>query len=364
MIDEADLDAAVAASVIDAETKARLIAFARGRAAAATDPPQARLAAPPRFDAVHALYYAGALIVIAAMGLFTNTAFDALGGWALAGVAFVYAAGFTALGRALWRKPETRTPGGLAIAVAVSMAPLAVYGVQDALNLWSLADKPRQYSDFFPLMNASWVYMEVATIAAAALALRFFPFPFIVMIASVALWFLSMDLALLLLHRQPAQSWEADWDFRRNVSMVFGVAMIAVAWAIDVKWARLGDFGFWLHLFGALTFWGALSSGSGDAIGKAVYCAINVALVALAVFLGRRVYAVVGALGICIYLGYLAADAFKDVLAFSFALSAIGLAVIFAGVWLQRRQRAISACLDAALPPALRALRPARASAA
>ena len=71
--------------------------------------------------------------------------------------------------------------------------------------------------------------MEVATFAAAALALRFFPFPFIVMVASVALWFLSMDLAWLLLHRQPASDWEAEWDFRRNVSMVFGVAMIAVA---------------------------------------------------------------------------------------------------------------------------------------
>jgi hypothetical protein len=144
--------------------------------------------------------------------------------------------------------------------------------------------------------------------------------------------------------------------------MIFGVAMIAVAWAIDLKWARFGDFGFWLHLFGALTFWGALSSGSGDALGKAVYCAINVALVALAVFLGRRIYAVVGALGVCGYLGYLASDVFKDVLAFSFALSAIGLAVIFAGVWLQRRQQAISGFLDAALPPALRALRPPRAA--
>jgi hypothetical protein len=363
MIDEADLEAAVAAGLIADETRLKLVAFARGRAVAAAVRPSARLAAPPRFDAVHALYYAGALIVMAAMGLFTNTAFNALGGWALASIAVAYAAGFTALGQALWRKPETRTPGGLAIAVAVSMAPLAVYGVQDALNLWSLGDRPGDYRDFFPLMNASWVYMEVAAIAAAALALRLFPFPFIVMVASVALWFLSMDLAWLLLHRQPAAYWEAEWDFRRNVSMVFGVAMIAVAWAIDVKWARLGDFGFWLHLFGALTLWGALSSGSGDAIGKAVYCAINVALVALAVFLGRRVYAVVGAIGVCCYLGYLASDVFKDVLAFSFALSAIGLAVIFAGVWLQRRQRAISAFLDAALPPALRALRPARASA-
>jgi hypothetical protein len=362
MIDEADLEAAVAAGLIPDETRLKLVAFARGRAATSADRPTLRVAAPPRFDAIHALYYAGALIVIAAMGLFTNAAFNALGGWALASIAVAYAAGFAAIGRALWRKPETRTPGGLTIAVAVSMAPLAVYGVQDALNLWSLADKPGHYSDFFPLMNASWVYMEVATIAAAALALRFFPFPFIVMVASVALWFLSMDLALLLVHRQPAQGWEAEWDFRRNVSMIFGVAMIAVAWAIDLKWARFGDFGFWLHLFGALTFWGALSSGSGDALGKAVYCAINVALVALAVFLGRRIYAVVGALGVCDYLGYLASDVFKDVLAFSFALSAIGLAVIFAGVWLQRRQRAISAFLDAALPPALRALRPPRAA--
>jgi len=361
MVDEAELDAAVAAGVIDAETKAALIAFARGRAAAATDKPQTPLAAPPRFDAAHALYYAGALIVIAAMGLFTNTAFDALGGWALAAIAVVYAVGFTALGRALWRKPATRTPGGLAIAVAVSMAPLAVYGVQDALNLWSLGARPGDYHDFFPLMNASWVYMEVATIAAAALALRFFPFPFIVMVGSVALWFLSMDLAWLVLHRQPASDWEAEWDFRRNVSMIFGVAMIAVAWTIDVKWARLGDFGFWLHLFGALTLWGALSSGSGDFIGEAIYCVLNVGLIALALFLDRRIYAVLGAIGVSGYLGYLAFDYFKDVLAFAFALSAIGLAVIFAGIGLQRRQRAISAFIDSSMPSALRALRPARA---
>ncbi len=361
MVDEADLEAAVAAGLIPDETRLKLIAFARSRAGASADRPTLRLAAPPRFDAIHALYYAGALIVIAAMGLFTNAAFNALGGWALASIAVAYTAGFAAIGRGLWRKPETRTPGGLAIAVAVSMAPLAVYGVQDALNLWSLGDRPGDYHDFFPLMNASWVYMEVATVAAAALALRFFPFPFIVMVASMALWFLSMDLAWLLLHRQPAPYWDAEWDFRRNVSMIFGVAMIAVAWTIDVKWARLGDFGFWLHLFGALTLWGALSSGSGDFVGKAIYCALNVGLIALALFLDRRIYAALGAIGVSFYLGYLAFDYFKDALAFAFALSAIGLAVSFAGIGLQRRQRAISAFIDSSLPAALRALRPARA---
>jgi hypothetical protein len=358
MIEEADLTAAVAAGIIDPETKKRLLAFARGREVARAVPP--RLAPALRFDAVHVLYYAGALIVIGAMGLFSTTAFSAMGGWALTATAVVYAAGFTALGRRLWAKPETRTPGGLAVAVAVSMAPLAIYGAQDALDLWSFGERPGAYQDFFPLMNASWVYMELGAIAASALALRFFPFPFIVMIASVALWFLSMDLALLILRHHPT-GFDDDWELRRKVSLGFGAAMIAAAWALDLKWAALGDFGFWLHLFGALTFWGAISSGSGDEFGEATYCASNIGLIAFALFINRRIYAVLGAIGVCAYLGHLAFDYFKDVIAFTFALSAIGLAIIFAGIFLQRRQRAISAFIDASMPSALRALRPPRA---
>jgi hypothetical protein len=356
MIDKADIEAAVAAGILDEETKTKLLAFAGDR----HDGPAPRRAAAPRFDAVHVLYYAGALIVIGAMTVFSTTAFSALGGWALTTTAVLYAAGFTALGRRLWADPQTRTPGGLAVTVAVAMAPLAIYGVQDGLNLWSLDVRPGPYKDFFPLMNASWVYMEVGTIAAAGLALRFFPYPFIVMIASVALWFLSMDLAWLILHREPAV-WGDDWDFRRRVSLIFGAAMIAIAWAVDLRWAALGDFGFWLHLFGALTFWGALSTGSGDELGKAAYCAANIGLIAFAIFLNRRIYAVLGAFGVCGYVGYLAFDYFPNVLAFTFVMSAVGLAVIFAGVWLQRRQRAISAFIDASMPAVLRALRPARA---
>jgi len=180
------------------------------------------------------------------------------------------------------------------------------------------------------------------------------------MIVSVALWFLSMDIALLLLHGR-ALAWDDEWEFRRHISLAFGLAMIAVAWTADLKAARFGDFGFWLHLFGAMTFWGALTSGSGGDFAQGLYCLINIGLVALAVFLNRRIYAVFGALGVSIYLGHLAYATFSDVLAFTFALSAIGLAIIFAGIALQRRQRAISAFVDAAMPAPLRALRPARA---
>ena len=42
--------------------------------------------------------------------------------------------------------------------------------------------------DFYVWIKGSWVFMEVAAIVAAVIALRFYRFPFIVMIIAFALW--------------------------------------------------------------------------------------------------------------------------------------------------------------------------------
>jgi len=353
MLNEDDLDAAVAAGLIDRDLRAKLIAFAASR--------RPNHAVTPRFEPIHVLYYAGALIVIGAMGLFATEAFDRFGGWALSATAVAYAIGLTAIGDRLWRGEATRIPGGLLIAAAASMAPLAIYGVQDALNLWA-ADKPGGYRDFYPLINASWVYMEVGAIAAAALALARYRFPFIVLIGAFAAWFLSMDLAALLVHREPA-NWETEWELRRTVSGVVGAVVIVAAWVVDLRRRGRADFGFWLHLFGAMALWGAITAGEGDEFGAAVYCAVNVLYIAFGLFVDRRVYAVFGAIGVAFYLGHLAEGVFRDAIGFSFALTAIGLAIVFAGVALERRRAAIVAYFDARLPAPLRALRPRRAGA-
>ena len=353
MIRDDELQAAVEAGIIDADARDRLVAFVNERARTAPD------AAPrPRFDVSHVLWYAGALIIITAMGLFSTAAFAALGGFALTATALAYALGFVLLGRRLWRSPDLRVPAGLCIAVAVSLAPLAIYGVQDALNMWSFS-KPGSYKDFFPYINGSWIYMELGAIVAAAIALRFFPFPFILLIAAVALWFMSMDIV-----RWFGSDALGDWELRRRVSLVFGLFMIAVAWALDLLRARQGDFGFWLHLLGAITLWSALAfSESSTEFGKGMFCLISIAVITIGLFLNRRIYAVLGTIGIAGYLGYLAADVFKDILAFTFALSALGLAIIFLGIAFPRRQRQINAAIERHMPAALRALRPARADA-
>ena len=113
-----DLRAAVTAGALDAEKLNPLLDFLGTRAAAAA--PADRAA--PMFDLPHLLWYAGALIVITAMGLFSTLAFNAMGGWALTATAVIYATVFAIAGDYLWFKRDLRVPGGLLIAIDTAMA--------------------------------------------------------------------------------------------------------------------------------------------------------------------------------------------------------------------------------------------------
>lgn len=347
-----DIAAARDAGAIDAAAFERLSQFlASGRAAAAeaTSP-------TPRYDVVNVLWYAGALIVLGAMGMFSTTAFGLWGDKALLVAALVYGVLFASAGAYLWRKRDLRTPGGLLIACAVGMAPLAIFALQSMFGV-NPAGEARPYGDFYVWVKSSWLPMELGTIGAACLALLAFPFPFLVMIIAFSLWFMSMDLTPWLMGVQ-----EFSMDQRASVSMYFGLAVLAVAWLVDLRRWRGGDFAFWLHLFGLMAFWGGLTAQhSGDELGKALYCAINVVLIFLSVFLMRRAYAVFGAVGITIYLGYLASSVFQDSILFPFALSGIGVLLIVFGLMFHRYGAAFGATIGELLPAHLRGLRPAHA---
>ena len=341
-----NLREAANAGVISVADLDRLLAFLasqEGQGAAGEASPAAR------FDAAHVLWYAGALIVIGAMGLFSTLAFTQMGGRALTACAIAYAVAFGVAGHHLWYGRNLRVPGGLLIAIAVSMAPLAVYGIQDELGWWGQFGKPGTVQDFYIWVKGSWIFMEIATVAAGVVALRYYRFASIVAIIAVALWFMSMDLAPWF-----SGTTYADFETRRRVSVWFGLAVLAVAWIVDYR-SRNGDFAFWLHLFGLMAFWGGITaSSSSTERGKAVYCLLNVGLIVIAVILMRRAYAVFGAFGICLYLGHLADVVFKDSLWFPFSLSLIGIAVIAAGLLYHRNERAIVGWLEAHLPAGLR----------
>jgi hypothetical protein len=350
---ENDLRAAAGAGVISAPELERLLMFLSQGARRDTAAPAAK------FDAAHLLWYAGALIVIGAMGLFSTVAFSQMGGRALTACALGYAVAFTLAGHHLWHaknlRKNLRVPGGLLIAIAVSMAPLAVYGIQDELGWWSKFGNPGTVRDFYIWIRGSWVFMEIATVVAGVVALRFYRAPFIVAIIAVALWFMSMDLTPWIFNVS-----HFDFEMRRRVSVWFGLGILAAAWIVDYR--SKGDFAFWLHLFGLIAFWGGISATDGATeLGKAVYCLFNVGLLFAAVVIMRRAYAVFGTFGITLYLGHLADVVFRDSLLFPFALSLIGIAIVGAGLAYHRRQDAIAAWLQANLPQAVLRLRPQQA---
>ncbi len=312
--------------------------------------------ASSRFDLAHLAYYFGAMVVLGAMGWFMSSAWEAFGGEGIFLIAAIYALVFAAGGWKLWNRPqaELRTPGGLLVTLAVGMMPLMIYGLERWLNWWPQAD-PGNYENFHPYVDGSWIVMELGTVLAGVVALRFVPFPFLTAPMAFALWFLSMDLTPILFHRP-----DYTWDERKWVSLYFGLGMLALAFAVDLRRRWRGpDYGFWLSLFGLMAFWGGLTSmDSNSETGKLLYCAINLVLMFAGVLVSRRASVLFGAIGVNIYLAHLAHEVFADSLLFPFVLSVLGLLVIAAGVVFQRRSERWRMGILARLPTHLRELLP------
>lgn len=305
-----------------------------------------------RFDMVHVLYYMGALIAIGAMGWWLGSQWEDLGGGTIALIAAVYAALYAGAGAYLWRKgPETRTPGGLLISMAVALTPLLVYGLQRQFGLWAF-DDPGQYRDFHRWVRGGWFAMEIATLAVAAATLNRVRFPFLMAIIGLMLWFLSMDLTPILFDGK-----DFAWRERRIVSLCFGLLVIGLAYLVDLRTRR--DFAFWLYLFGTLAFWGGLSLlGSRSELSRFGYFLISLVLIFASVYLRRRVLIVFGAIGVAYYVGHLATRIFRDEDLFPVLLTLAGIAILLLGLLLQRRRAAIEAWLESRLPAPVRAMRP------
>jgi len=324
------------------------------QAAALWEALRERHADNPRFEAAHVAYYFGALIVLGAMGWFMTSAWEAFGGAGIFVIATVYASAFVWAGRFVWDRLGIRIPGGLLFTMAVGMTPLATYGLLRQFGWWPQRD-PGSYSGFHVWVNGSWIALELATILAGLIMLRFRRFAFLSAPVAVALWYLSMDVGPLLVGVP-----EFDWAVRRWVSVCFGLVMLVGAYATDLR-GRDEDFAFWIYLFGLLAFWGALSGMDSDSeLGKFIYLVINLALIVTSLVLRRVMFLVFGALGVSGYIGHLAYRVFEDSLLFPFALTFVGLAVIALGVVYQRNRRQVEQALLRVIPEGLQRLLPPR----
>jgi hypothetical protein len=284
-------------------------------------------------------YYFGAMLMISACAWFLGDKWEALGSPGIFITVLLY--GLVAARLGWWlRHKGYLVGGGLLITVAVCLVPLLTYSIQDMLGIWP-AEHPGSYERFYPWIHGSWIVMELATIAVAALALRYVRFSFLTAPIAFSFWFLSMDVAAWILGDA-----YPSWETRKWISVIVGLITLLVGYGLDRTLHKPGeprsqDFAFWCYLFGLLAFWGGLTAMDSDSeVRRLLYLLLNIGLIGLAVKLRRTTFLVFGALGVHLYLGHLAYRVFQDSFFFPFVLALLGLSLILVTVWMQRRMLA------------------------
>lgn len=351
-VSPADLQAAVREGLITGQQSQQLWERWVGKARVQTTVP-AGLAHGPRFSFTNVLYYFGGMVAIGAMTLFMTLGWQQFGDWGLLAIAVGYLVACLLVADQL-KGRGLNTPAGILATLAVCLVPLALWALQNGLGQWPPGG-PSNYRAYHTQIDWRWLTLEFGTLAAAVVMLWRYRLPFMVMPVAVTVWYMYMDVAHMLMQHNGF-----DWQFSRDISLVFGIGTCLIAMWVDMR-SRLAsgewrqDFAFWLYIFGTIMFWCGLSlQDSGSELGKALYALINLGLIFLGAAIGRRVFTVFGAFGIAGYLAYLSHRVFRDSLMFPFALTLLGLAVVALGIWWQRHEKQIEARLSAWLPAGLR----------
>ena len=297
-----------------------------------------------KLNVTNFLYYFGAFLIILAMCWFLGNVWGTYKEGGLFIVTLLYTTFFILTANYLWKK-GLKTPAGLLYTAAVSSIPLLTFLFEKIIGIWPL-DNQMKYSGFHIWIRGSWVLMEVMTIIGGLFVLKFRKFPFLTLPISWATWYMSMDIVPILAGNFDTPS----WDERKIVSFIFGLILISVAFLYDKRTKE--DFSFWFYLFGTITFWSSLIamtsfSNEGSFL---LFASYNIFFMFISILLQRKVFMVFGSIGFFIYLGHLAYNTFKNSIAFPLSLTAIGLIIIFLGIYYQKNQSKIENYVEGLVP--------------
>jgi hypothetical protein len=328
-IRESDLERAAQNTLIDHQQIQALWQFLASGA-------HAERASTPRFGFGHVMYYFGGLIAIGALTMFTTLGFSQMGFGFLTTVSIAYLVLFLMLTEKLLAK-QLSIPAGITAALAVSMVPLVIFSLQNLLGMWHSDSTSQDYRDYHYFIDWRWIMMEIGTFAAAAMMFYRYRLPFMLMPVAVTGWYFSMDLAQML--SQSGVEYGASHTVQRVTAIVVGLVMIVISLLADRRNQRQPDFGFWLCLFGAFSFWGGVCWSHSDVWWhKHAFAALCVVMIFAGALLQRRVFTILGAMSFAGYLSWLSYSMFANSLLFPIVLSAIGLAIVGFGIWWHKHE--------------------------
>ena len=295
----------------------------------------------PTLSSSHVAYYLGSGVVILGMCWILGMAWDEeWGGFVVFGIASAYMAVFGWTGHYVWFEKRRHIPGGLLVSLAMCMVPIAVYGFQYGVGLWYRPSNTRYYDPFWTDHDVkelcNFLPMELGGVLAAALTFYWMPFPFLLALIASVFWYMVCDWAVLVRRKQNLPYW---------VSMVYGILCLLAAFVLERRLNRRHsngnnttdssgehlDYAFWIYLVGAVAFWSGLESPYLQSEG-AYFAQLlaNVCLIILSVVVKRRIFTILGTLGVVVYLFHLN-DLFGELVFFPFLITALGVAIITIG---------------------------------
>lgn len=330
------LDAAVSLGIISAEQADRIRALV---------PPRPPRAAPQALGASVIAYGIGALTVLVAMGWFLADRWEYLGAGGVLAVVTVYGALFTLVAERM-RREGFALAEGIAALLAVALVPLAVIALSELLP-WlpqapARACEARAFVvdfrfDFWACRGLE-LTVELATLAAAAFAWRRTRFsPFALVVGGIAMRFVFLVAAAVFGGQNGVAAMAWLW-------MACASLAAAAAYALDRRPPGDHDIALWAHLLAAFAAMVASVTllNQFDGLRHLLLAAAFVAF-AFSLRMRRGVWTLLGLGWFVGYLGWLAAEVFRDTPVFPIVLAALGIAVIVVTVWIQRnRERLIA----------------------
>lgn len=326
--DDRRLDAAVSLGIISAEQAAGIRALTPARRAPA---------APQPVDASSIGYVLGAITVLVAMGWFLADRWDWLGAGGVLAVLGLYIGMFLVVAQRL-RREGYEIAGGFAVLLAVAMVPIAVVALNELTHWISPEIRASCQNSRFNLLfdfnlwdcRGLEIVVELTTLAAALLAVRAVKFSLLVVpIAGIALRFVFHAAAVFAGELGAVAS---GWVWVICASLVS-----AAAYYTDRTQSEDSDYALWLHVIAVIAAATAsvMILNATDSYRHLLPGGAALAFI-FSLRMRRAPWTLLGMGWFVAYLGWLAADVFRNTPVFPIVLAALGLAVIIATVWVQR----------------------------
>ncbi len=286
---------------------------------------------PISFGAV--LMYLGGFLILLAVTIFLALSWDA---YSLAGQfawATLAVGGLWLVGAILRRNYRSALPGNLLILAGTGAVPLLVYTLLRLTGF--LPERLSSYDtgEFHSRVQATWLIIEAASIAASVAAARRTRFGPTLLLTGLWGWLLAADLTRWTRHDGKWSWHDADlWAGAAAGAILIGAGMLA-------RRGRAPAFDRWLFLTGHtvllinLMVLGLVNDSFGLALG---FLVLYLATVIASVWLQSTIFLVFGAGGTYGLICYLVLRNLHDAGEITLGLVFIGLIVVFTGIVYQK----------------------------